>query len=190
MKNKEEIDNSSFKNKISEQRKKYIITGVFVLSFLIVVLLGLIVEALINQHLFEFLQYTIFKQQKIILGSISLAIFYTSSLFMAIAGCFFILGAKWKQFLLISTIIGLILILISLGLSFISYDWQQEYSIARYLNSILLVLGAFGQLSVLVISNHNSYESIASKSKYLNKLLNFPFYILMFASIMINSILL
>ena len=60
MKNKEEIDGSSLDLKqISEQEKKYVIAGIVFLSFLIVVLLGLIAEAYINQHpAFEFLQYT------------------------------------------------------------------------------------------------------------------------------------
>lgn len=188
----EDKNDSGLENQnLSVLGRKYIVTGIIFFSLLIAILIALIAEAYVNQHpVFEFLQYAVFKPETVFLGSISLIIFYIASLFMAIAACFFALGAKWKRLLLIFTIIGLILISISFVLSLISYDWRQEYSIARYISSILLAVGTFGQLSVLIISNHNIYELNASKSKYSNKLLNFPFYILMFVSIIINSILL
>ena len=87
MKNQEEINDSSLDTKeIPEREKKYVIAGIVFLSLLIVVLLGLIAEAYINQHpALEFLQYTYFKPEMIITSSISFVILYIGILFLAIA---------------------------------------------------------------------------------------------------------
>ena len=178
----EETNNSGSEDKkISEQKKKYVVTSLILLSFAIVVLFGAIAEALINRHpIFEFLQYNTFKPDMIIYGSISLAILYVGILFLGIAACLLMtFEFTWKKILLIPITIGFILILISLGICCISYDWQIKYSIYRYIGLILLLIGVVGRMAAVTIVAINNQ---ANALTYFSDLFKFklPFSFLVF----------
>ncbi len=87
---------------------------------------GLIIEAYINQHpVFEVLQYNIFTNQSLIIGSISIYLFFVGVLFFGLSLHFLLyFNFIWKQPALIFILIECIMIASSFVLFHKSYDWS------------------------------------------------------------------
>ena len=157
------------------------------LAVLILVLLALIAEAYINQHpALEILQYAYFKSEMKILGSISLLIMYVGFLLYAIAQCLLLIyDFQLKRRLIVLTAISFSFIIISFLLLFLSYNLQLDYSQYRYSSFILITIGIFGQMTKTIMNKANGIRAY----NLLDRILKFPFYVLMFIGLVINVII-
>jgi|GEM_PF-4247548 len=145
-------------NILSEKEKKITIYSIAFLTGLILLLLGLIGEAYVNQHpVLEFLQYSRFKFGKEILGSISLFTTYIGIILFCIAQYLFIMNElQWKKILLLPTTISLLIVLIYFRILFTTYDWKLEYSEYKYASFVLIVVSVLGLTSKTTLKNSNS----------------------------------
>ena len=184
--NSEAIAHNSETNVLSKKEKKLVVFAIALLCFLILVLVGLIAEAYINQHpVFEFLEYAAFKPGKEILGSVSLSVMYIGVFFYLLVQCLILLcDYQWRKSFIVPLIVSFFLLLLSYFFLFTSLNWQIEYAKYKYISFILIGSGVLGQMQKETTSKISSIEP----RSLLDKILKFPFYILMFAGLIINVI--
>ncbi len=181
------IDKNPKTNVLSQREKKLAIFAIAIFSFLILILVGLIAEAYVNQHpALKFLQYAAFKPGMEILGSISLCVMYIGVLFYFIVWRLLLLyDYQWRKISIVSVVVvSFFLLLLSFVFLFTSFNWQIEYAKYKYLSFVLLTIGVIGQMQKKTISEINSIESYS----LLDKILKFPFHILMFIGLIINVV--
>jgi hypothetical protein len=107
------ISENANKLVISDKQHQIIVIVNNLSGILVIILTGFIIEALINQHpVFEFLHFTAFDQNSIILGSITLAVPLLVLLFYIIAtGSLMLNNFRFNKNISILCLIGIILII-------------------------------------------------------------------------------
>ncbi|MGL4758552.1 MAG: hypothetical protein ACRCXZ_04400 [Patescibacteria group bacterium] len=132
----------------SDQKHKSLITVIKIISIIIIILTGLIIEALINQHpVFEFLQYKFFKQESIILGSIAIVVTILGSLILILAKEIFIVTNF--QFNLTICFIGLTgVFLIFASFIMVDQSYNKELGYLYYFAQFLCATSIIGQVII------------------------------------------
>jgi hypothetical protein len=145
---------------ISDKESKSIVVLIKILSVLIIILTGLIIEAYINQHpVFGFLQYHVFKAKSIVSGSISIIILFLGIFVFGISlGISLLSNRQPNRIVNITILIATILVLSSFGLFFKSYNW--ELGVSKYISFISISAGCTLGLSRMSINNKSLFFNI------------------------------
>lgn len=156
---------------ISDKERQGIVIVIKILSVLTIILTGFIIEALINQHpVFEFLHYTIFKQESIILGSISISFLFLGYLVLGIAlGNLLLVNFKFNKTIFFIFFSGVSLIFTYFILLYQNYNWELGY--LNYFAGLLAVTGATGQVMVEIINKSQSSLSYYKLLKLISLIL-------------------
>lgn len=156
----ESIQENKNNSVFSERDRKNKVVFIKLLSVLIIILVGLIIEALINQHpVFSFLDYYVFEEKSIINGSISIAILFLGIFMFGISLGISLLGnSRSNKITGTVNLIGITLILSSFGFYFKSYNW--ELGISKYISFVALSSGCILGFSRILIKDRNLLFSI------------------------------
>lgn len=153
-----------------DKKHKSLITVIKIIFIIIIILTGLIIEALINQHaVFEFLQYKFFKQESIILGSIAIVVTVLGSLILILAKEIFIVtNFQFNLTICFIGLTGVSLIFASFIVIDKSYNKQLDY--LYYFSQFLCATSIIGQVIIDAIDKLKSSFNIY---KILTRLLFF-----------------
>lgn len=155
------------KHSLSKKEKQYSIFAIIICCFFIVILLGFIAEAYINQHLvFEFLQYDAFKPHMYVIGSISLITLFIGLFLRGLAISFFTFcDFQFNLIVIFLLSFSFVLDLFSIIVLTISYNWQ--FGFQKILGFILLLLGSTGQSTIEGFKLQKKIDAFNRGLKYI-----------------------
>ena len=113
--NLKETQLNTNKTVISDKEQRSLVIVIRILYVLIIILMGFIIEALIDRHpVFEFLQYIFLKQESVFMGSIAFAVIFSGYSFLLISiGDFISSSYDFKLNIYCTSLVGIILIIAS-----------------------------------------------------------------------------